>query len=155
MLSAWPNPPTAGQAVNLTATVTDGGGTPTGSVQFSVGGSAIGSPVPLNSAGVATTTTTFAAAGTESLLAAYSPTGNFPISSGALSLPVTAAPPTSGAIPLAVTAPQNGAFTLTVDTTDTVALLVSGSSATASTTPVQAAGSYTSGLTITAIDTNP
>jgi len=35
-----------------------------------------------------------------------------------------------------VTVPQSGAFTLTVDTTDTVTLLVSGSSATAATTPV-------------------
>jgi len=42
----------------------------------------------------------------------------------------------SGAIPMAVTATANGAFTLTVDTTDTVTLTVSGNSATAATTPI-------------------
>jgi hypothetical protein len=133
-LTASPNPATAGQVVTLTATVTPAGAT--GSVQFSVGGTAIGTPVSLNSSGAATTTTTFAAQGTESLSAAYTPTGNFTASSGTLSLPVGAAPPNSGTIPLAVTVPQSGAFTLTVDTTDTVTLLVSGSSATAATTPV-------------------
>ena len=135
-LTASPNPATAGQVVTLTATVTDGGSTPTGSVQFSSGGTAIGAAVPLNSSGVATTTTTPAAAGTVSLSAAYSPTGSFSGSTGALSLPVNAAAPNSGTIPLAVTVPQSGAFTLTVDTTDTVTLAVSGSSATAATTPV-------------------
>jgi hypothetical protein len=136
VLTASPNPAAAGQAVTLTATVTDGGSTPTGSVQFSVGGTAIGSPVPLNSSGVATTTTTFTAAGTESLSAAYTPAGNFSSSSGTLSLPVNAAPPDSNGIPLAVTDPRNGAFTLTVDTADTVTLLASGSNATVPTTPV-------------------
>ena len=135
-LTASPNPATVGQTVTLTATVTDGGSTPTGSVQFSVGGTAIGSPVPLNGSGVASTTTTFAATGTESLSAVYTPTGAFSGSTGNLSLPVNTAPPNSGTIPLAVTVPQTGAFTLTVDTTDTVTLLVSGSNATAATTPV-------------------
>jgi hypothetical protein len=136
VLTASPNPATAGQTVTLTATVTDGGSTPTGSVQFSVGGTAIGTPVTLNSSGVATTTTTFAAAGTESLSAAYTPTGTFTGSSGTFSLPVNTAPPNSGVIPLAVTVPSAGAFTLTVDTTDTVTLAVAGSNATAATTPV-------------------
>jgi len=135
-LTASPNPATVGQTVTLTATVTDGGSTPTGSVQFSTGGTAIGSPVPLNASGVASTTTTFAATGTVSLSAVYNPTGTFSGSTGNLSLPVNVAPPNSGTIPLAVTVPQSGAFTLTVDTTDTVTLLVSGSSATASTTPI-------------------
>jgi hypothetical protein len=135
-LTASPNPAGAGQVVTLTATVTDGGSTPTGSVQFSVGGTAIGSPVPLDASGVATTTITFAAAGAESLLAAYTPGGDYSSSSGTLSLPVDAAPPDSNGIPLAVTDPQNGAFTLTVDTTDIVTLPEPGSNATVSTTPV-------------------
>ena len=129
-----PNPATAGQTVTLTATVSPSSAT--GSVQFSTGGTAIGTPVTLNSSGVATTTTTFAAAGTEALSAAYTPTGNFSASSGPLSLPVNAAPPNSGTIPLAVTVAATGTFTLTVDTTNTVTLAVSGSNGTAATTPI-------------------
>ena len=132
-LTASPNPATVGQTVTLTATVAPSNAT--GSVQFSVGGTAIGTPVTV-SGGVATTTTTFAAAGTEALSAAYTPTGNFSASSGPLSLPVNAAPPNSGTIPLAVTVAATGTFTLTVDTTNTVTLAVSGSNATAATTPI-------------------
>jgi hypothetical protein len=132
-LTASPNPATAGQTVTLTATVAPA--TATGSVQFSVGGTAIGTPVNV-SGGVASTTTSFAAAGTEALSAAYTPTGSFSASSGPLSLTVNAAPPNSGVIPLAVTVPTTGTFSLTVDTTDTVTLAVSGSSATAATTPI-------------------
>jgi hypothetical protein len=132
-LTASPNPATVGQTVTLTATITPAGAT--GSVQFSVGGTAIGTPVTV-SGGVATTTTTFAAAGTEALAAAYTPTGSFSASSGTFSLTVNAAPPNSGTIPLAVTVPSTGAFTLTVNTTSTVTLAVSGSSATAATTPI-------------------
>ena len=132
-LTASPNPATAGQTVTLTATVAPA--TATGSVQFSVGGTAIGGPVTV-SGGTATTTTSFAAAGTEALSAAYTPTGNFSASSGPLSLPVNAAPPNSGTIPLAVTVAATGTFTLTVDTTNTVTLAVSGSNATAATTPI-------------------
>jgi hypothetical protein len=132
-LTASPNPATVGQTVTLTATVAPSNAT--GSVQFSVGGTAIGTPVTV-SGGVATTTTTFAAAGTEALAAAYTATGNFTGSSGTLSLPVQAAPPNSGTIPLAVTVPSTGTFTLTVDTTDTVTLAVSGSNGTAATTPI-------------------
>jgi hypothetical protein len=126
-----------GQTVTLTATVTDGGSTPAGSVQFEVGGTAIGSPVTTTN-GVASTTTTFAAAGTESLSAVFTPTNStaFGGSTGTASLSVTTTPPNSGTIPLAVTVQPSGQFTLTVDTTDTVTLVVSGSSATAATTPV-------------------
>ena len=132
-LTASPNPATVGQTVTLRATVAPSNAT--GSVQFSVGGTAIGTPVTV-SGGVATTTTTFAAAGTEALAAAYTATGNFTGSSGTLSLPVQAAPPNSGTIPLAVTVAATGTFTLTVDTTNTVTLAVSGSNATAATTPI-------------------
>jgi hypothetical protein len=132
-LTVSPSPATAGQTVTLTATVSPASAT--GSVQFSVGGTAIGGPVTV-SGGTATTTTSFAAAGTEALSAAYQPTGSFSASGGNFSLTVNAAPPNSGVIPLAVTVPSTGAFTLTVDTTDTVTLAVSGSSATAATTPI-------------------
>jgi len=134
-LTASPNPATAGQTVTLTATLTPASAT--GSVQFSVGGTAIGSPATVTG-GVATTTTTFAAAGTEALSAVYTPTGNFTGSTGNLSLTVGAAPPNSGTIPLAVTVPATGAFTLTVDTTDVVTLTVAAGSTngTAATTPI-------------------
>ena len=64
-LVASPNPATGGQAVTLTAGVAPASGSaaPTGSVVFSIGGTAIGAPVTLNSSGIASTTTTFATPG--------------------------------------------------------------------------------------------
>ena len=54
-----------------------------------------------------------------------------------VTLILTVQPPSgSGTIPLTVTAPVTGEFTLTVDTTDTVTLTVSGNNATAATTPI-------------------
>jgi hypothetical protein len=144
-LVASPNPATGGQAVTLTAGVapaTDvapatGSAGPKGSVVFSIGGTAIGAPVTLNSSGIATTTTTFATPGTEPLSVTYTPTDPtaFAPSTGTPSLSVNP-PPDSGAIPLGVTDPLTGAFTLTVDSADVVTLTVSGSAATAATTPI-------------------
>ena len=128
-----PNPATAGQTVTLTATVSPSSAT--GSVQFSTGGTAIGTPQTV-SGGVASMTTQAGAAGTEAFTAAFTPTGNFGASSGNFSLTVNPAGALSGVIPLAVQVPATGTFTLTVDTTTTVNLLVSGSTATASTTPI-------------------
>jgi hypothetical protein len=120
--------------VTLTATVTPASAT--GTVLFEVGGTNIGSPVSVTN-GVATTTTSFATAGTETLSAAFTPTGSATASStGAASLAVNAAPPGTETIPLAVTVPVNGAFTLTVDTVDTITLMMDGSTATAMTSPV-------------------
>jgi hypothetical protein len=134
-LTASPSPATVGQTVTLTAHVTDGGSTPTGTVQFSVGGTAIGSPVS-TSGGNASTTTTFAAAGTEALSAAFTPTDStaFGGSTGTFSLTVN--PPTalSGTIPLTTTVGTTGAFTLTVNTTTTVTVPPDGT--TAPTTPI-------------------
>jgi ABC-type phosphate transport system substrate-binding protein len=96
---------------------------------------AAGFPVAkmLNAAGyVAVTTTSFAAAGPETLSAVFTPAGNFTGSTIALILTVQP-PPSYGTIPLAVTAPVTGAFTLTVDTIDTVTLTMSGNNATAAT----------------------
>lgn len=138
-LTASPNPATVGHAVTLTATVTPATGTtrPTGSVQFEVGGTAIGSPVAVDSSGKATTTTTFAAAGTDALSAVFTPANAraFKGSAATLSLTVNP-PPSSGTIPLATTVPMTGAFSLTVDTTDTITLTVSGNNATAAMTPI-------------------
>src|SRR5262249_734347 len=123
---------------------------------FRAAGPGRGSRVPLNASGGASPTTTFAATGTVSLSAVYNPTGTFTGSTGNLSLPVNVAPPNSGTIPLAVTVPQSGAFTLTVDTTDTVTLLGSGSSATASATPIVVARTRNTfpGWSVTGQDSN-
>jgi hypothetical protein len=145
-LKASPNPVTAGQTVTLTATVkaVRGTATPAGTVQFEVGGTEIGSPVALNSSGVATATTMFPAAGKNKLKAVFTPAGHTAFKASTRTLVVTVLPsgtvPPSGTIPMAVTVPASttggGSFTLTVDTTDTVTLTVSGSSATAATTQV-------------------
>lgn len=134
-LSVSPSAAQVGQTVTLTATVSPSNAA--GTVQFEVGGTAIGSPATVTN-GVATTTTSFAAAGTESLSAVFTPTDStaFTSSTGTASLTVSTTPPNSGTIPLSVSVPASGAFTLNVDTTDTVNLVVSGSTGTASTTPV-------------------
>jgi hypothetical protein len=85
---------------------------------------------------VASTTTTFIAAGTESLSAVFTPacTPAYKSSTGLLTLTVEAAGTSSGTnsgmIQLAVTLPPTGSFTLTV-APGTVTLVVSGSAATA------------------------
>jgi hypothetical protein len=70
-LTATPSPAGTGATVTLTASVTAADSTtPAGTVQFEVGGTDIGAPVAVNTGGVAapaTTTTTFATAGTEAL----------------------------------------------------------------------------------------
>ena len=141
-LTASPNPVTVGQTVTLTAAVTSARGTATlaGTVQFKVGGTDIGAPVALDSSGVATTTTTFAAAGKDKLSAVFTPADHRAFNASSRTLIVTVlssgTPPPSGAVPLAAQVPAAGAFTFTVDTTDTVTLTVSGNSATAATTPI-------------------
>ena len=75
-LTASPSPASTGQPVTLTATVSDGGLTPTapvGAVQFMVNGNPIGSPVTVDSNGVATTTKTFSDDGWKHLSAVFTP----------------------------------------------------------------------------------
>jgi sugar lactone lactonase YvrE len=69
------NPSNAGQSITFTATVAsdNGSAVPTGSVQFSADGTALGSAVALHS-GVATYSTSTLAQGTHSITAAYTPT---------------------------------------------------------------------------------
>jgi hypothetical protein len=132
-LAASPDPAFIGQVVTLTAHVMPSWAS--GSVQFSVGGTAIGSPVSVSD-GWAATTTSFTAAGTQALSAVYTPTGNFRGSTAGLDLTVNAAPPNTGSIPLAVNVPATGSFMLTVDTFGTLSLTVNGDTATASTGPI-------------------
>jgi hypothetical protein len=137
-LTASPNPATTGATVTLTANTSAADGTnPAGSVQFEAGGSAIGSAVAVSATGVATTTTTFAAAGTEALSAVFTPTSSsYATSTGTYSETVSVATTsTTGSEPLAVTVPATGSFTLTV-ATGTVNLAVSGATATGALNPI-------------------
>ena len=68
------NPSVFAQSVTFTATVTvnaPGSGTPTGSVQFSDNGVALGAPVPLDGSGVATFQTSTLAVGDHPIVATY------------------------------------------------------------------------------------
>ena len=74
-LSSSLNPSIVGQSVTIkaTASAASGTATPTGTVQFSVDGTAAGSPVTLSS-GTATYATSALTAGTHSITAVYTPT---------------------------------------------------------------------------------
>jgi autotransporter-associated beta strand protein len=78
-LTASPSPSVVGQPVTLTATISaqsPGSGTPTGTVQFYDGSTALGSAVTVTS-GVAVYTTTSLPVGTDSITAVYSGDTNF------------------------------------------------------------------------------
>lgn len=82
-----PNPSKFGESVTLTATVTassPSSAIPAGSVQFSIDGTNMGSPVVLVG-GVAHLTTSAMAVGGRSVTASYSQTANFNASTGAAS----------------------------------------------------------------------
>jgi hypothetical protein len=135
-----PSPPIATQSTTLTATVTGQNGTPTGTVQFTVGGTAIGGPVSLSPQGTASTTVVFTAPGTQPLTAIYTPdTSNY--ASTFITLTENVLPAGSlntGDIPMAAAVPVVGLLSLTVQTQSVVTLTVSadGSTATAVTTPI-------------------
>jgi hypothetical protein len=79
-LTSSPNPSNTGQTVTLTATVKPvNSPAPTGTVAFTSNGASISacSAVALNGSGVATCTTSFATAGTLSLVATYSGDNNY------------------------------------------------------------------------------
>jgi Bacterial Ig-like domain (group 3) len=110
-LSATPNPVTEGQALILTATVTENGtAVSTGAVSFMNGSSVLGTAA-LNSSGVATLSITSLAVGTYSLTAQYpSAIGNSPQGSGSAS-------PASATVLVTVdaaTAPIVPSFSMTV-----------------------------------------
>jgi autotransporter-associated beta strand protein len=93
--SVSPNPSNAGATVTLTATVTaasPGSGTPTGTVQFMNGTTAIGSPATLSN-GTATTTATGLTQGNNAITADYQSDTNYNSSTSpvfnATSLPAT------------------------------------------------------------------
>lgn len=132
---------TDGETVGLTATVASasGSGRPAGTVQFQTNGTDIGTPVTVNADGLAATTTRFVSTGNQTAVwAVFIPAdpAAFSASAGMISLVVDPALPDSGEIPLTTAVPQNGTFSLTVDTADTVNLSASGSSAVAAATPI-------------------
>jgi hypothetical protein len=79
------NPATYGQSVSFTANVTSTAGTPTGTVQFNIDGTAFGSPVTLSSSSATSGSLSTLAAGTHTVTAVYSGDTNFPPSTGTLS----------------------------------------------------------------------
>jgi hypothetical protein len=131
-LTASPNPAQVGTTVTLTAVETAADGThPAGSVQFSTGGTNIGTAVPVDATGTATTTTTFAAAASAAVSAVFTPTNTtgFSGSTGTATETVTTGSPNSATVPINVTVPPSGTFTFTV-APGTVNLTVSGTPAT-------------------------
>jgi Big-like domain-containing protein len=98
MVSSSLNPSVVGQAVMFTATVSAAGGatgTPTGTVQFSDNGTALGSPVTLSN-GVATTPAiTNLTVGTHPITAAYSGDSTFAASTASLTQTVNTPAATS------------------------------------------------------------
>jgi polygalacturonase len=91
-----PATPNFGNAVTLTATVTSGGGTPSGSVTFYDGSSALGTGT-LNGSGVAVYSTTSLAVGSHSTKASYSGSASFGASTSSTAA-VTVNPPTGGQV---------------------------------------------------------
>lgn len=84
-LKSSPNPSTSGKSVKFTATVTSKlRGTITGTVTFKDGTTTLGTPVALNSSGVATFTTKTLSVGTHSITASYSGDSNFNSSTSAV-----------------------------------------------------------------------
>jgi trimeric autotransporter adhesin len=83
-LTSSPNPSAVGQTVTLTATVAavpPGGGTPSGTVEFDVGGTAIGTGTLVN--GVATFTSTTLVLGSSAITAKYAGNANSAASTSA------------------------------------------------------------------------
>jgi trimeric autotransporter adhesin len=111
------NPSSFGQSINLSATVTSGVGTPTGSVSFydasagatcaAPGGSTQIGSVQTLSAGAAQVSTSALSVASHTILACYVPTGNFSASSGSASQTVNQAIQT---IAITQDAPANAAY---------------------------------------------
>jgi len=115
VLTAAPANPTPSTTVTLTATVAPSAAA--GTVQFSDGGSNLGSPVPVNN-GTATFSGTFAL-GTHNLSAAFTPTNpaQFGPSTGTRTITVSTAPPNSVQQNITTSVPLTGALTITVQNT--------------------------------------
>ena len=111
------SPSVFGNSVTLTATVTSPGGTPTGQITFSEGGTTIGS-TSLDGSGVGRLVTSALAGGTHSIIASYA-TGNFANSTSSTLTQVVnpAASATTITTPAASVVGANVALTATVTST--------------------------------------
>jgi hypothetical protein len=76
-LSSSANPSLAGQSVAFTATVSSASGTPTGTVQFSINGTAAGAAVAIDASGQASYSTSTLSDGSDSITAVYSGDATF------------------------------------------------------------------------------
>jgi len=129
-VAASPSSPATGVTVTLTATVTPGSGTtaPTGTVTFTIDGTAE-SPVTLAN-GVATTTTSFSTGGAHTIIAAYSGDTNYYAStSAATTITVGASGSAATTTTLAAspaTVALDGALTLTATVQSSTAGTVAG-----------------------------
>jgi hypothetical protein len=131
-VTASPDPVAVGGAATLTATETAADAThPAGQIQFVLNGADIGSPVAVNSGGVATMMTTFTSAGPQTVQAVFIPAAgtSYAESTGTGTETAQAADPAAGAEPVAVTVPIAGIFTVTV-APGTVPLSATGLTAT-------------------------
>jgi hypothetical protein len=152
-LTAAPAPAPVNATVTLTATVSAAdGSSPAGTVQFETGSADIGSPVTVVN-GVATTTATFATAGSAALSATFTPSSSSYGSSAGTDTETVSA--YGGTVPVALTVPQSGTFTLTV-TPGTVNLSVSGLTATGTLEDITVTDSrnYYPGWSISGQDSN-
>jgi phosphate ABC transporter phosphate-binding protein len=133
-----PSPATAGQPVTLTATVVPEccGSATAGSVQFEVGSTLIGTPVPLLGGSPATTTTTFSTAGTQVVSAVFTPTDSAAYNSSVATVSVIVEPPNSIGIIVTTTVAPTGTFTFTAPANATLGLTVTGDTATGALVPV-------------------
>ena len=118
-ISSSPPQPGAGQPITFTATVTDTldpARTPTGAVQFSVDGAAVGSPASLDGAGKARYTTSSLSVGNHNVGANFSDGASFASSSATLAQLVGKADTTTvvSVSPDPTVAGQDASFTATV-----------------------------------------
>jgi hypothetical protein len=117
-----PTTAAVGATVNLSANVTAGTAFPAGTVQFTVNGTNLGTPVAVNTGNVsvpATTSTTFSATGSQTVGAQFIPTASTTFAGSNASAQITVQPAgtqTAGSEPISVTVPQSGSLTVTVAT---------------------------------------
>lgn len=140
-LSATPNPVQEGSTVTLTATVAvSGAPVTTGAVEFESNGSEIGSAaVAVNSSGVASTPTTFTAAGSLSLTAVYQTADSTTFNnatSNTVTENVTTTNPNSVGELITVSVAPTGSFTFTGTTNATAALTQNGNTTAGTLVPV-------------------
>jgi large repetitive protein len=81
-VTSTPNPSNSGQSVTFTATVTSTGGTPSGTVTFAEGATALASNVAVNTSGQAAFSTSTLSVGSHTITGSFTGTGGFGTSTG-------------------------------------------------------------------------